>query len=285
MSCQSAGTPTIAVTLPSDSACASRSPVKPSRYDTRAPRESGRMSPQVNSNVWWRGSTESTRSPGRSGKSGASCAASEVKFAWVSLTPFGVPVVPLVNSTDAMSDGPTTTGVAAGAPSAAVRAWRSKTARVPAAPACLAEASASQTTARARLSSRMRASPSASIAGSTGTTAAPARCTPNALIPQSGWLCAMTTTASPGWIPAAWRRPAAAIERSFTSANVTRLNPSASRWPSATASPCRSAIASTRCTSVGCERRGFVSRRTFLSISGITRFSKAGSCTFIIQSA
>ena len=131
----------------------------------------------------------------------------------------------------------------------------------------------------------MRASPPSSIDGSTGTTAAPALTMPNAAIPQSGWFAATSTTVSPCLIPAACRRAIAAIERALTSANVTRLKPSASRRPIATRSACRSAMASTRSTSVGCARSGLTSRRSFLSISGITQRSKAGSCTFIIQSA
>jgi len=50
----------------------------------------------VNSKVWWSGRTDSARSPGFSGKSGASPAMSDVKFAWVSITPLGAAVVPLV---------------------------------------------------------------------------------------------------------------------------------------------------------------------------------------------
>ena len=47
---------------------------------------------------------------------------SEVKLACVSLTPLGVPVVPLVKRTEAMSPGATTTSVLEGAPSSAVSA-------------------------------------------------------------------------------------------------------------------------------------------------------------------
>ena len=88
-SCQSAGTPTIAVTRPSFRPSARRSPFSSSRYAMRDPRDSGRTSPQVNSKVWWSGRTDITRSPADSGNTGASAATSDVKFACVSLTPLG----------------------------------------------------------------------------------------------------------------------------------------------------------------------------------------------------
>ncbi len=94
--CQRAGTPTIAVTRPLVRPSESFSAVSSSRYRIRAPRESGRSMPHVNSKVWWSGSTLSTRSRSVSGKIGASAASSEVKLPCVSITPFGSPVVPLV---------------------------------------------------------------------------------------------------------------------------------------------------------------------------------------------
>ncbi len=62
----------------------------------REPRDSGRSMPQVSSKVWWSGSTLSTRSPRPSGNSGASDATSAVRLSCDSITPLGVPVVPLV---------------------------------------------------------------------------------------------------------------------------------------------------------------------------------------------
>ena len=50
----------------------------------------------MNSKVWCSGSTLSTASPRDSGNTGDSAATSEVKFACVSITPLGRPVVPLV---------------------------------------------------------------------------------------------------------------------------------------------------------------------------------------------
>ncbi len=52
--------------------------------------------PQVSSKVWCNGSTLSTRSLCPSGNSGASEAMSDVRLKCESITPFGVPVVPLV---------------------------------------------------------------------------------------------------------------------------------------------------------------------------------------------
>ncbi len=52
--------------------------------------------PHVSSKVWWSGSTLSTRSVWPSGNSGASDAMSDVRLRCESMTPLGVPVVPLV---------------------------------------------------------------------------------------------------------------------------------------------------------------------------------------------
>ena len=53
--------------------------------------------------MWCSGRTLSTPSPTRRSKSPASFAASEAKFRCVSSTPLGLPVVPLVKSTEATS--------------------------------------------------------------------------------------------------------------------------------------------------------------------------------------
>ena len=200
--CQSAGTPIIACTFPFSSASPSRSAVNSSRYVISAPRSSGTSRPQVNSKVWCSGSTLSSPWPTRSSNSVASFEVSEAKFLCVRTTPFGLPVVPLVKSTEATSSAAAVLRRGCGSPgtprssSGKVRT-RNPAGRSPRRSSARGEA----IRMRARAASAQLPISWSDICASSGAAVAPALRTPKYAIAHSGRFSERSRTRSPARTP------------------------------------------------------------------------------------
>ena len=111
---RSCGTSTIIVTRRSFIVLKSTVAWRAVGYVMFAPERIGTRRPPICSSMWLRGRIDISRSDSLPAATCTTDAMLAVMLRWVSMTPFGSPVVPDVNITSARSSRPMSTGVGAG---------------------------------------------------------------------------------------------------------------------------------------------------------------------------